>query len=72
MQEPYFCPNCGNLFEREFDEHICKGCSNLSKDIKEEILAATEKMNVCKKCGKKISAKDHYCHGCGEKVAECR
>ena len=68
MQQLYYCPECGNRFEREIDEHICKGCSMLPKEIKEEIIAATDKIIECKKCGEKISAKDHYCHTCGEKV----
>lgn len=71
MQQPYFCPECGNMFEREIDEHICKGCSMLSKGVKDEILAASEKFIECKKCGEKIGAEDHYCNACGEKVSDC-
>jgi predicted amidophosphoribosyltransferase len=70
MQLLNYCPNCGNPFERELDEQICKGCSKLPKEIKDEILAAKEKLNVCYKCGEKIGSEDHYCHTCGEKVSD--
>jgi DNA-directed RNA polymerase subunit RPC12/RpoP len=55
-------------------EYICKGCSELNAELKDELLALREKTEVetsrkCKKCGANIGAKHRFCNACGEPVS---
>lgn len=69
MFETYYCPECGSRFERENDKYTCKGCGKLPKEIKEELIAASENRE-CSNCGAKIGMKHKYCHACGKRVTE--
>lgn len=60
-----FCTNCGSGIDE--GEAICKGCGKLSVDIRNELLAMSEKVNEikCEKCGGALHKEHHYCHSCG-------
>ena len=64
-----FCVNCGAPINE--GELICKGCSKLSANVRDELLSFTEKSNAndsglkCKKCGADIGAGYQYCNKCG-------
>lgn len=64
-----YCPECGRTLERESDKYSCKGCGTLPKEIKEELIAASESRE-CENCGAKIGVKDKYCYACGKKVSK--
>lgn len=63
-----FCINCGAAINE--GDMICKGCGKLSADIREELLAMSEKTTdlECEKCGGKLHAQHHYCNNCGAPV----
>lgn len=68
-----FCVNCGVSIPE--GEMLCKGCSKLSANLRDEILAMSEKSSSvaadlkCEKCGGAIEAEHHYCNTCGEPIA---
>lgn len=64
-----YCINCGH--EINEGEAICKGCGKLSKSIREELLALSEKTAdfQCEKCGANVKEAHHYCHECGSTVS---
>jgi predicted nucleic acid-binding Zn-ribbon protein len=65
-----FCPDCGSRFEGP--EHVCKGCGKLAAEIREELLAMSEKsedMMTCPKCGANVKKGHAYCTACGASMA---
>ncbi len=68
----YYCASCGDPMPE--GESICKGCSSLSANMREEILSSKEKHIhgetgvVCQECGEKIGKQDHYCYSCGKQT----
>lgn len=63
--EIMYRPECGTLIPP--GEEICKGCGKYSSQIREELLALSEKMpaSKCKKCGADVYTGQHYCVTCG-------
>ena len=63
-----FCTHCG---EKTESEQICKGCGKLSANIREELLAMSEKSTglKCEKCGGALDAEHKYCVKCGTRVS---
>lgn len=68
-----FCVNCGETINE--GELICKGCSNLSANLRDEILAASEKHKYegtelkCPACGADVGPGYRYCNVCGKPVS---
>ena len=79
-----FCVNCGNPVSMKLNELgatagtpvqegelICKGCSALDAELREELLSLIEKENAeeaelkCKKCGAVIGENYRFCNKCG-------
>ena len=60
-----FCTNCGEAINE--GEMICKGCGKLSNDIRQELLAMSEKSTAikCKNCGGPMSPEHKFCGTCG-------
>lgn len=63
-----FCINCGDKIND--GETICKGCGKLSANIRDELLAMSEKRAdlKCENCGEDIIPGQHYCSKCGAPV----
>jgi RNA polymerase subunit RPABC4/transcription elongation factor Spt4 len=68
-----FCINCGETIND--GELICKGCGGLDSELRDELLAFSEKSGMkassstCEKCGGDIGEKHHYCNTCGKNLA---
>jgi DNA-directed RNA polymerase subunit RPC12/RpoP len=61
-----YCVTCGT--EITEGELICKGCSRLSANVRDEILAMSEEMDTglrCKECGAPMGKSFHFCNKCG-------
>jgi hypothetical protein len=63
-----YCVNCGVLIKE--GETVCKGCGKLGSEIRNELLAMSEKSEdlKCPKCGAPIASGHHYCSSCGAAV----
>ena len=69
-----FCIHCGEPIND--GELICKGCSNVTAGVRDELLSLSEKTNngdqglKCKNCGADIKAGYHFCNKCGTPTAQ--
>ena len=64
-----FCINCGATIND--GEMICKGCSGLGAEVRDELLAMSEKTAdlKCEKCGGAFNIEHYFCNNCGSPIS---